>query len=268
MTRRGSRLRAARATQAVDGETGATVLPRPLTGRTVLVTGGCRRVGAAIARRLSDDGAAVVLHTRSVDQVAREFAAELGGAPILRADLARPGGAARLLAAASRRGLELDAIVHAAASFVGARPLELDARQWSQVMDTNLRSFYLLARAFAGVRDGGDLVAISDSGARELWPGYLAHCVSKAALLSLVDALAKAMAPSFRVNAVLPGPVLPPADASAAERRRMGERTLLQRVGTAADVAHAVSYLLTSAYSTGTTIEVTGGAHLWRSPKA
>jgi pteridine reductase len=263
MTRRPSRPRRAAVAPT-------KVAPEPvLAGRTVLVTGGCRRVGAAIARRLSDEGADLVLHTRRTDDAAREFAASLPGrSTIVEADLAKGRGAERLFAGATKRGFEADAVVHAAASFVRAAPLALDADQWSEVMDTNLRSFYLLARAFADRRRGGDLVAISDSGARELWPGYLAHCVSKAALLSLVDVLAKAMAPGFRVNAVLPGPVLPPAEASADEKRRMGERTLLRRVGTPEDVAHAVSYLLTSSYSTGTTIEVTGGAHLWRSPKA
>lgn len=235
--------------------------------RTVLITGGARRVGAAISIELAACGARLVVQTRSADEEARRFVAGLGNGTsslLVEADPASSDGAERAFDVAAAAGFEVDAVVHAASSFVGAGPLELDATGWDGVMNTNLRSFYLLARALGARAERGELVAIGDSGALELWPGYLAHCVSKAALISLVQALAKAMAPRFRVNIVLPGPVLPPAEASDAERAQMARRTLLGRLGDAADVARAVRFLLENEYCTGTTLEVTGGAHLWR----
>ncbi|HEX2165375.1 MAG TPA: SDR family oxidoreductase, partial [Thermoanaerobaculia bacterium] len=148
------------------------------------------------------------------------------------------------------------------------------------VFALNLRAFFLLAQGFArrhGAAGAGEpaaesgdaaadrcLIALSDSGAYELWTGYAAHCVAKAALLPLVQLLAKALAPAVRVNAVIPGPVLPPDDSSPEELAAIARRTLLRRLGDPADVARAVAFLLDSRYATGTLLEVTGGAHLWR----
>jgi pteridine reductase len=184
------------------------------------------------------------------------------------ADLAAAEGPAALLRSAAARGFEVTAIVHSAATFVAADPLELDAAAWDDVFALNLRAFYLLAQALEGQRrgSGGQLVAISDAAALEHWTRHLAHGVSKAALLALVNALAKALAPSYRVNAVVPGPVLPPAGTSDEETRRMAARTLLQRVGRPEDVAEAVAFLLGNPFCTGTALAVTGGSHLWRSP--
>ena len=108
------------------------------------------------------------------------------------------------------------------------------------------------------------LVAISDSGALELWPGYAAHCVSKAALEPLVKILARTFSPRVRVNAVMPGPVLPPPGSSPEHRRGMAERTLLKRLGDPDDVARAVAFVLANRFVTGVTLPVTGGSHLWR----
>lgn len=255
-------------TRAVGAVSAEDAIPPgfELAGRFVLVTGGARRVGAAISSHLADRGARVVVQTRSPDEEARRFVAGLATPCHLGvSDLSDADGAERILEEATSAGFPVTAVIHAASSFVHSGPLELDGAGWNRVMDTNLRSFYLLARSLAARAERGDLIAISDSGALELWPGYLAHCVSKAALVTLTLALAKAMAPRFRVNAVLPGPVLPPPEADDAERERMARRTLLGRLGEPADVARAVRFLLESPFATGTTLEVTGGAHLWRS---
>jgi pteridine reductase len=235
-----------------------------LGGETVLVTGGARRVGAAISRAIAARGGRVLVHTRRVGDEARHFVASLpSGAVLLTGDLSASDGPQRLLADAEAAGASVSAVVHAAASFVQARPLELDGAAWNDVFDLNLRAFYLLAQAFERHREdgGGSLVAIADSGALEL-------CVSKSALIRLSEALAKAMAPRYRVNVVVPGPVLPPEQASAEEKDRIAARTLVGHLGEPEDVGRAVVFLLQNSFCTGTTLEVTGGAHLWRSRRA
>lgn len=242
-----------------------------LAGHCVLVTGAARRVGAVIARRLVARGARVVIHYHHAAEDALALADELGpAATTCRADLSADDGPRALIAGCVTGGHAPDAIVHAAASFLRRTLSETTAAEWDAVMALNLRSLFLLAQAYQEARsgEGGQIVAIADSGARELWPGYLAHCVAKAGVLTLTQALAKAMAPSFRVNAVVPGPVLLPPGTSDEEAERIAGRTLLGRLGHAEHVAQAVEFLLTCDYATGAVVDVTGGAHLWRNGRA
>jgi pteridine reductase len=245
----------------------------PLAGRSVLVTGGARRVGGAISGHLAALGARVLVHYHESAAEARRLVAALpGGGACFGADLSRPEGPATLLAAAAAAGERPDAVVHAAASFLGRPLLDTTVEDWDRVMALNLRSTFLLGQELgrrwadgAGGADGdGDLVVIGDAGGLELWTGYFAHSVAKAALIPLVKALAKALAPGIRVNGVMPGPVLPPEGASREELARIRERTLLKRLGNPLHVAQAVAFLLTCDYATGSWVEVTGGSQLWR----
>ncbi|MCB1008743.1 MAG: SDR family oxidoreductase [Acidobacteria bacterium] len=234
-----------------------------------MVTGGARRVGAAVTRELALHGADVLIHTHSSKAEGEALARELPGRNrVLQADLRAPSGAEKLLEEATQaaEGRSPDILVHAAASFLRRPVLETTAEDWDAVHALNTRAFFLLARGLAALRggEGGDLIAIGDAAALELWPGYLAHSVSKAALLSLVRALAKALAPGFRVNAVVPGPVLLPEGTPADEAEAIRSRTLLDRLGRPEHVAQAVRFLLECDYATGSALEITGGSNLWR----
>lgn len=242
-------------------------MDRPLAGRVVLVTGGGHRVGETLVRAVSAAGADVVIHSHRSIERARLVAAELATrATAIAADLAEADVAARLFDDAARLGFHPDILVHSAAGFLHREALDTTAQEWDHVFALNLRSFFLLSTELARRRgaSGGDLVAIADAAALELWPGYLAHSVAKAALIALVRGLAKALAPQFRVNAVMPGPVLPPDQTPPAERARMAERTLLKRLGSPENVAQALLFLLTCDFATGSVVEVTGGSPLWR----
>lgn len=246
-------------------------MERPLSGRSILVTGSGHRVGAALARALADAGADLVLHAWRSRDKAEALARELPvRALAVTADLESPTAAFEILDTASRQGFEVDTLVHSAAGFLRKRALETTAAEWDRVFALNLRSFFLLSTEIARRRgsQGGNLVAIADAAAVELWPAYLAHSVAKASLVALVRALAKALAPGFRVNAVMPGPVLPPAETPEPERNAMAARTLLQRLGRPEHVAQAVIFLLTCDFATGSVVEVTGGSTLWRGSAA
>jgi pteridine reductase len=244
-----------------------SISARPFAGRTILVTGGAHRVGGAISRHLGDRGARIVVHFHRSAAEATDLLAQLpAGSMAAGADLGAADGPRRLLDACAVADALPDAVVHAAASFL-ARPLQTtSAEDWDAVQALNLRAFFLLAQEMARRRgsQGGDLVAIGDAAALELWPGYLAHTVAKAALIPLVKTLAKALAPAFRVNGVIPGPVLPPPGTAAEEVDRMRRRTLLKRLGDPSDVALAVEFLLRCQFATGSWVEVTGGSQLWR----
>ncbi|HVR10811.1 MAG TPA: SDR family oxidoreductase [Thermoanaerobaculia bacterium] len=239
----------------------------PFAGRSILVTGGAHRVGGAISRHLGARGARVLVHYhRSEEEAAAMVAGLPAGGAAFGADLASPGGPRRLFDACAAAGEAPDAVVHAAASFLRRPLLDTSAADWDAVQALNLRAFFLLAQELARARGerGGDLVAIGDAAALELWSGYLAHSVAKAALIPLVKALARALAPRYRVNGVIPGPVLAPPGTPPEELERMRRQTLLQRLGDPDDVAQAVEFLLRCDFATGSWVEVTGGSQLWR----
>jgi len=231
------------------------------------VTGGAHRLGAAIARELAARGGRVVIHChRSIEEARRLSAGLPAGARggVIRADLGRPQAPARLFAQLDRRGIALDAVVHSAASFVRQPLAALDAGTWDRIFALNLRAFAFLAQELGrrNSRRGGDLVAIADAAALELWPNYLAHSVAKAALLALTRTLAKAMAPAIRVNAVVPGAILPPPGTPALQLERFRRRTLVGKLGTPAEIARGVAFLLESDFATGSVLQLTGGSEL------
>lgn len=242
-----------------------------MKGETILVTGGSRRVGAAIAKRLARLGAKIVVHYRSGGSEAEELAAELPfGGITVSADLAAPVGPTELLAQCAAAGAPPTGLVHSAASFVRHRPQDVTVGEWDEIFALNLRAFFFLAQGLVGRSPGreGSLVAISDAAALELPVAYLPHSVAKAALIPLVRALAKAFAPRYRVNGVIPGPVLVPEGTNEEDEERFARRTLLKRLGKPEDVADAVAFLMTAPYATGTFVEVTGGSPLWRGRSA
>ncbi len=243
----------------------------PLGRHTVLVTGGAHRVGGEISRHLGRLGAKVLVHYHRSAWEATDLVASLpaGGAAFC-ADLTDPAGPKRLLDLCAAAGELPDVIVHSAASFLNRPLLATSVADWDGAQALNVRSFFLLAQELARRRGdrGGVLIAIGDSAALELWTGYLAHAVSKAALIPLVKGLARALAPHYRVNGVIPGPVLPVDQTPPAELEKIRERTLLKRLGSPAHIAQAVEFLLRCDYVTGAWIEVTGGSQLWRGQAA
>jgi len=240
-----------------------------LQHQCALVTGGARRVGAAIVRRLHAAGANVVVHCHRSRDAASVLAAELNAlrpasAAVACADLldtaALPGLAAQALSAFGR----LDLLVNNASSFYPT-PLDgIDESQWADLIGTNLKAPLFLARAAApALRErGGAIVNIIDIHAERPMRDHLIYNAAKGGLAALTRALALDLGPQVRVNGVSPGAIVwPEAGAweDPAEREAIVRRTILGRTGEPEDIAGAVLYLAGAPYVTGQILAVDGG---------
>lgn len=241
-----------------------------LRGRVALVTGAGRRVGRTIAVALGARGMQVVVHYNGSEEGARETASTIeragGRAMTIAGDLRDPAVPEKLVAAATDRYQALDLLVNSAAVMERTPFGSVTADQWDAMFALNLRAPFLLSQAAADAlgRREGAIVNIADLAAFETWPEYVPHGISKAAVVQMTRALARVMAPRVRVNAVAPGAVLLPESWGAAARERMERTTPLERLGSPADVANAVVFLLEADYVTGETLIVDGGRHVRR----
>jgi pteridine reductase len=238
----------------------------------VLITGGGKRVGAAICRRLHAAGANLMLHYRASAGEARLLQAELNhlrpdSVALIQADLLDHAKLPSLVEQTLHRFGKLDALVNNASSFFATPLGEITAADWDDLAGTNLRAPLLLAQAAAPFlrKTQGAIVNITDIHAERPRRNYVVYSVAKAGLAGLTRALARELAPEVRVNAVAPGPILWPEEEQFDElsRQRIISSTPLKREGVPDDIAKAVHYLLAEApYVTGETINVDGGRHI------
>jgi NAD(P)-dependent dehydrogenase (short-subunit alcohol dehydrogenase family) len=240
-----------------------------LQGKVALVTGGAIRVGKAIALGLADAGADIVLNYHSSATAALETAAEVvtrgRQALPVQADVTQGKHVQALVSAAIARFGRLDVLVNSASVWQRTPWSRLDEVAWDQSLDVDLKGAFLCSRAAAdhlAANGDGAIVNIVDLSAFAPFPNMLAHSVAKAGLLNMTYALAMELAPAVRVNAVAPGPVLPPPDFDEDLRAATARRTLLGRWGTPQDVAQAVVFLARAAYITGVVLPVDGGERL------
>lgn len=241
-----------------------------MQGKAVLVTGGAKRVGAAISRRLHAAGANLVLHYRSSAREAQDLRDELNAlrpdsAAACQADLLDLAALRALVEQATVKFGRLDVLVNNASSFYATPLAEVDERQWDDLLGTNLRAPLFLAQAAAAElrRHHGCIVNIADIHAERPMHGHLLYSVAKAGLTALTRALAQEMAPQVRVNAVAPGAIMWPENVGwmdEEQRRKIVAHTLLKREGEPDDIARTVAFLIQDApYMTGQVIAVDGG---------
>lgn len=245
-----------------------------LEGRVVLITGAARRVGAAIAERLHESGARVVVHYRAAAAEAEALVQTLndrrpGSALSIQGDLRQVADFPALVKQVLARTGSLDALVNNASSFFPTPLGAIDEAAWDDLVGSNFKAPLFLSQACAPALKAsrGAIVNITDIHAERPLAGYPLYCAAKGALLTLTRALALELGPAVRVNAVAPGPILWPEDGQfpSPERQAIVAHTLLKREGTPADIAAAVHFLLTDGtYMTGQVINMDGGrsAHL------
>jgi len=238
-------------------------------GRPVaLVTGGARRIGAAISRRLHAAGYELAIHFRSAEAEAMALRAELearrpGSVLLLAAELGDAGAPESLVAAVLAHFGRLDALVNNASAFFPTRIGETTAAQWEELFASNARAPYFLAQAAApALRTAhGAIVNMIDIHAERGLREHTPYVMAKSALAAMTRSLALELAPQVRVNGVAPGAVLWPEQGKSEENKeQMLRATPLARAGTPEELAEAVRWLLQDAsYCTGQVLRVDGG---------
>jgi pteridine reductase len=241
-------------------------------GKVVLITGGAKRVGAAICRRLHGAGARLMLHYRASAGEARLLQAELNhvranSVALIQADLLDVGKLPSLVEQTVQSFGRLDGLVNNASSFFQTPVGEIAPADWNDLIGTNVQAPLFLSQAAAPHlrKTQGSIVNITDIHAERPLKNYVVYSIAKAGLVGLTRSLARELAPEVRVNAVAPGPILWPDDEGFDElsRQRIISHTPLRREGTPEDIAKAVHFLLVdAAYVTGETINVDGGRHV------
>jgi pteridine reductase len=239
-----------------------------LTGKSALITGAARRVGAAIVRKLHAAGANVVLHYRSSAEPSEALARELNetrpnSVVLVEADLLDLKQLQTLPAIATSNFGTLDILVNNASTFYPTPVGDITDIDWDDLMGTNLKAPLFLSQAASSALriSNGLIVNIADIHGMRPLSRHPVYSVAKAGVIMLTRSLARELGPNIRVNAVAPGPVMWPEDGMDKEVQAMiVERTALKRPGSPDDVARAVLFFATEApYVTGQILAVDGG---------
>ena len=243
-----------------------------MQGKVALVTGGARRVGAAIARQLHGAGASVLLHYRDSEADAARLEAELNAArpksaAKVKAELLAPVAPRALLSAALDSFGRLDILVNNASSFFPVAVGAMEPSHWEELIGSNLRAPLFIAQQAAAelAKNEGCIVNIVDIHAERPLKGYALYSIAKAGLAAMTRALALELAPRVRVNGVAPGAIAWPEDGQFPddERSRIIATTPLARTGSPDDVARAVLFLAGAPYVTGQIVAVDGGRSIF-----
>jgi len=239
-----------------------------VAGARVLVVGGVRRLGRAVALDLAGHGAAVAVSARAYtpaadEQVAALLAAGAATASWVAGDVRRAADAAALVVAAEAALGGLDALVYAASGpFVPQPPQAIDEETWDASMDTIAKGFFFTAcAARERLSPGGAIVALTDYLGLQPWATFAAHGAAKAAEIHLVKELARAWAPEgLRVCGVAPGPVDLDDDEHRAATLRAAARVAAERLVSPDDIGAAVRFCLETDGVTGVNVAVDNGS--------
>jgi NAD(P)-dependent dehydrogenase (short-subunit alcohol dehydrogenase family) len=243
-----------------------------LKDRVVLITGG-KRIGQVVARELAARGAHIAVSYRGSRSEAEATAAEVQQAgrraAVIAADVGEAADCARLIDAVVADLGRLDVLVNMASIYQETPFDGMTLQDWQRNIDINLRSVFLCAKAAVPhmrQQGGGRIINFADwlaRSGRPAYKGFVAYYTAKAGVIALTEALALELAADqILVNAIAPGPILPPPDMSAEERDQVAAATPVGRWGGEIEIAKAVRTLIESEFITGETIRVDGGRHV------
>jgi NAD(P)-dependent dehydrogenase (short-subunit alcohol dehydrogenase family) len=235
--------------------------PEKSLRRRVLVTGAAKRIGRAIAIELSRSGFDVAIHCGTSRAEAEDASRACNGAPVFQSDLANVEEIRRMFQEIRDRFGLLDCLVNNAARFTRIDPLDITEADWDFIHDVNLKAVFFCCQEGARHMNeigAGRIVNISSLGGIRPWAEHVHYCASKAGVIMLTKALAKAFAPRIAVNSVAPGVI----SFNDVDQRTqvMIDNTPMRRAGKAEEVAEAVRFFLTAPdFITGQILAVDGG---------
>lgn len=234
-----------------------------------LVTGGAVRIGRAIVERLARAGYAVVIHyhrsAEAATALAQQLRADGARAAIVAGDLADSTAVEALVPAAAAALGPVTVLINSAATFDRDEVGSVTADDWDRQLAINLRAPFFLAQAMAGqlpAGSAGNIVNLIDMRVWKLTPHFVSYTVAKSGLWTLTQTLAMALAPTIRVNAIGPGPVLPNIRQNPAHFDQQWRSTPLGRGARPAEIADGVMFLLAAPSMTGQMLALDGGQHL------
>ena len=236
--------------------------------RTVLITGGARRVGAAIARRLAEEGWEVVIHYNHSRDDAEKLSMELQDSfsdrefPILQCDLSNIDAVLSLFNRLPDSIQGIDALINNASTFNSGKIVETSPSFMKKEMAVNFDAPFFLIQAFANTFGKGAVVNMLDTKVVKNEGGHAAYLLAKKTLAELTRMGALDFAPDIRINGVAPGPVLPPPRKGNDYLKDVVEKTPLKKQVAVEDIAFSVSFLLNNPSVTGQIIFCDSGSHL------
>jgi pteridine reductase len=244
-----------------------------LDNKVVLITGGAKRVGAAICRELHAQGAQLMIHYNQSHAEASALQTELNllrpnSVSIVQADLLHVELAPNLVHETIQHFGRLDVLINNASSYYATEIGQINEENWLDLVGSNLKAPAFLAQAAASElrKQMGTMVNMTDMHIERPKKGYIVYSVAKAGLVTLTKSLALELSPEVRVNAVAPGPVQWPENNPQFDenyRQRVISQTLLKRIGNPTDIAKAVKFLIYDApFITGHVLAVDGGRSL------
>jgi pteridine reductase len=237
-----------------------------IQGSVAVVTAGARRLGRAIALALAEAGCNVAITFRisasDADATLESLRAAGVNSLAVQADVADAQQVDHVLGRTLAEFGRVDILVANAGAFRRTPVEALTEADWDNMITNNLRTAFLCAHRFGlymRTHGGGAIITMADVAGLRPWADHLPYSIAKACVIALTRALAQELAPSVRVNAVAPGPVLFPEGFDGAAKAGEVSRTLLQRQGASSNVADAVLCLLRNDYITGAVLPVDGG---------
>jgi 3-oxoacyl-[acyl-carrier protein] reductase/pteridine reductase len=236
-----------------------------LQSKVILVTGAARRIGRDIALRLAREGARVAIHYHTSREEAERTAEECGAAGVFQANLESVDQIRHMFDEVAAKLGWLDGLVNNAARYTTKDPLDITEADWDSIHSVNLKAVFFCCQQAARIMrrsDGtGRIVNISSLGGLRAWPQNAHYCASKAGVIMLTQALAKAFAPGITVNSVAPGVI--PFGRSDERIEYLISKTPAGRAGTGEEIADAVVFFLAASnFVTGQIMAIDGGLSL------
>jgi pteridine reductase len=249
-------------------DSNAPAASQSLAGRTVLVTGAARRLGAELARGFHAHGANVCIHFHRSGQEAEQLCRAMNGQRAgsttrFGADLLDVAALPRLVEHATSTFGRLDVLINNASTFYPTPVGQVTQADWEDLFGTNLRAPFFLAQAAAPAlaRERGLIINMTDIHAQRPLPAHPVYSSAKAGLALLTRALARELGPAIRVNGIAPGPILwPETGMDEALKQEIVSKTLLKRSGSPEDIVRAALFFAKDApYVTGQILAIDGG---------